>query len=362
MAAAAQSACSQALDFTVGSVLNAITQAQAGLGLWLQYLVLTVLQQAILTLCTGTQVDYWLAQFSAFGGRLPGTYATGTVTFSRFTTVTSALISVGSFVRTADGTQTFTVTTDTTNAYWNTSQGGYLIPAGTSSAAVPVQAVNVGTQGNVGANTITLVVGSVPGIDTVNNSAAFTNGLNAESDAAVKVRFQNWLNTRALGTEAAVLNAVSDTQANLTYSFANNQTGNGTYTPGTFTVTIDDGSGATPDATVGAVQAAIALVQPVGSNAVVQAATPLLAMVSMVLTVSSAGVITAAEASVSAALSAFIGSLGVGDPLPFSRLGQIAYGADPTITNVTGIVLNGSIADLVPTPSQVIRVGSISVD
>ncbi len=362
MAAAAQSAASQALDFTVGSVWNALMQAVAGVQLWLQYLVLGVLQQSSLTLCTGTQVDAWLAQFPLFGGRLPGTYATGSVTFSRFTTVTSALISTGSFVRTADGTQTFTVTTDTTNTYWNAALSGYLIPVGTTSATVPVQAQTIGTAGNVGANTITLVVGSLPGIDTVNNAAAFTNGIAAETDAAVKARFQVWQANLAEGTYGAAQSAVEGVAANLTFTIQQNQNSAGAFTPGSYVVTIDDGSGATPSSTVTSVSNAVNAVRPIGSTAYVQAATAILANVSLTIAVESGYSVSAAQAAVNAALVAYIGALGVGARMPYSIISKLVYDAYAGVVNVTLITLNGATADLVPTQSQVVRAGSIAVN
>lgn len=363
MAAAAQAAASQALDFTVGSTLRALLEAVAGVQSWLQYLVLTVLQQAFLSSCTGTQVDSWLANnFPAFGGRLQATYATGSVTFSRYTATSSALILVGSLVRTADGTQSFAVAVDTTNPIYVAASNGYLIPAGTASATIAVQAVTAGSGANVAANTISQIVGAVPGIDTVNNTSAFTNGVAAESDAAVKLRFQNWQNTRASGTYAAVANAVQTVQSNLTYSIAQNAAPNGTYTPGTFTVSIDDGSGATPSSTVTTVANAVALVRPIGSTAYVQAAAEVLANVVVTLTVASGYSVSSAQAAVNTAITSYINALGVGVTMPYSVIAKLSYDAFTGITNVSGITLNGGTADLVPTASQVIHAGTITVN
>lgn len=362
MASAAQASATQALNLTAGSVLRALMQAVASVQLWLQYLVLQVQQAAFLTTATGAQVDAWLAQFPLFGGRLPGAYATGTVTFSRFTTVSSALIPVNSVVRTADGTQSFNVTEDTTNSYWSPSQNGYLIPAGTASASVPVAAQIAGTGANVAANTITQIVGALPGIDTVNNGAAFTNGTTPETDAAVKARFQVWQANLAEGTYGAVQAAVEGVQANLTFSIAANQVADGTFTPGSFVVTIDDGSGATPSGTVSTVANAVNGVRPIGSTAYVQAATKFAANVSMTIAVGSGYSISAAQAAVNAALTTYIGALAVGATLPYSILAKLAYDAYAGITNVTTITLNGGTSDLTVTSSEVIRAGTIAVN
>lgn len=363
MAAAAQSAATQALDFTVGSVLRAVFEAQAGVQLWLQALVAQVLQQSFLTSSTGTQIDYWLANnFPAFGGREGATYATGSVTFSRYSASSSALVLVGAQVRSADGTQTFAVTADATNPLYVAASSGYLVSAGTSSATIAVQAVMAGTGANVAANTITQIVGAVPYVDTVNNAAAFTNGIAAESDAAVQLRFQNWQTTRASGTYAAVENAVASVQANLTYDIAVNQTANGTYTPGTFVVSIDDGSGATPSGTVSTVANAVNLVRPISSTAVVQAAAPVLANVAMTLTMQSGYAVSSAQAAVGVAVTAYINALPVGALLPYTVLANVAYNAFTGIANITGLTLNGGTSDLAPTASQVVRAGTITVN
>ncbi|HQU04794.1 MAG TPA: baseplate J/gp47 family protein [Acidocella sp.] len=363
MAAAAQAAASTALDFTVGSVLRAIMEAVAGIQLWLQYLVLAVLQQAFLSSCSGTQVDTWFTNnFPMFGGRLLGTYATGSVTFSRFTATSSALVTVGALVRTADGTQSFAVVADTTNPLYVAASNGYLIPAGVASATIAVEAVTIGAGGNVAANTISQIVGSVPYVDTVNNTSAFTNGEAAESDAAVKLRFQNWQETRASGTYAAVEYAVQSVQTNLTYTITPNAVVGGAYTPGSFVVAIDDGSGATPTLTVTAVSNAVALVRPIGSTAYVVAATPLTATIAVTLVVASGYSTATAQAAVGTAITTYVDALGVGATMPYSVIAKLCYDAFAGISNVTGITLNGGTADLVPTTSQVVRAGVVTVN
>lgn len=368
MAAGAQAASSTVLNFAVGTVFRALFQGVASGLLWMQYLILQVLQQAFLTSSTGTQVDNWLEQFPLFGGRIQAVTSDGQVTFSRFTATSSALIPalngtvLAAQVRTADGTQTFNVIPDTTNPLWNAAQWGYLIPAGTASATVPVEAVTAGTGGNVGANTITQIVGSLPGIDAVNNADAFTNGEAAESDAAVKLRFQNWQTSLAEGTYPAVATAASSVSTNITFEILPNSLADGTYAPGFFTVVIDDGSGATPSGTVTAVANAVNAVRPLGTTAYVVAATKLAANVTLTLTVGSNYSVSDAQAAVNAALATYIGSLAVGATLAYNIIPKIAFDAYPGITNVTLITLNGGATDLVPTTGQVVRAGTIVVN
>src|ERR1019366_9585348 len=92
-AAAVQAAATTVLDLTVGSVLRAILEANAGLGLWLQWLILQVLQTTRAATSTAGDLDTWMADFGLT--RLAAVAANGIVTFSRFSPVTTALVPVG---------------------------------------------------------------------------------------------------------------------------------------------------------------------------------------------------------------------------------------------------------------------------
>jgi uncharacterized phage protein gp47/JayE len=133
-AAAVQGACSQLLNLTVGSVLRAILEANASVALWLQWLIVSVLALCRAATSTGSNLDSWMADY--YFDRLAAVAAAGPVTFARYSPTTTALIvpyfnadgstnTAGAQVKTADGTQIFGVTVDTTNAAWNASQGGY---------------------------------------------------------------------------------------------------------------------------------------------------------------------------------------------------------------------------------------------
>ena len=366
MAAAAQAAASAALDLLVGSTLRAIFEAVAGLCLWLQWQNVQVLQMARLTTSTGSDCDSFVADFPLFGGRLQGVASSGQVTFGRYTTTQPVQVPVGTLVKTNDGTQSFTVNLDTTNAAYQAdpsgaTQGWFNLATGVASLNVAVTNSAVGTAGNVLAGTIGLIASSAPGLDTVTNASAFTNGMNAETDAALKARFALWFSSLSKGTPAAIDAAVADVAQNLTWQQINNTNGGGNYAPGTVTVVIDDGSGATPSSTVALVATAVQAVRAATINAYVMAATPLLASVSMTLITAANTNHAAAVAAVEAALAAYIGALGVGDPLPYTRLAQLAYDSSSAITNITGLTLNGGTSDLVPTDFQVVRAGTMTV-
>lgn len=365
-AAAVQGACSTLLDFTVGSVLRAIAQAMTGVVLWLQGLILQLLAASRLNTSTGADVDSFVADFGLT--RLPAVSATGVVTFSRFTPTNAAFIpasvtpgdGLGALVQTADGTQTFHVIANTANPIYSTLLGGYTIPANTSSGVATVQAVNGGVQGNISAGTLTVLQTGISGVDTVTNGSAFINGVDAESDAALKARFIAFISSLSKATTAAFAYAITSLQQNLQFEPIANFDFNGQADAGYITVIIDDGSGATPTATLNAVYAAIDAIRAAGIRFGVFAATKLNADVVMTIGVASAYVPATVQAAVVAAVTAAINATGLAAVLDYMRLGQAAFDV-PGVTSVTGVTLNGAQADLTPTNKQTIKAHNLTV-
>lgn len=360
MAAAVQGSSKKLLNLTVGSVLRAVLEATSSVGLWLQYLILLVLQATRLSTSTGTDVDSFVNDFGVT--RLPAVSATGDVTFSRLTTGQAAFIPVGATVMTADQTQSFAVVADTTNpAYTATPNAGFNVGASVASVTVPVEAVTAGSSGNVLPGTIALISAAIPGIDSATNSAAFTNGADGETDAALKIRFQNYLSTLSKATLGAVEEAIESVQSNITYAIATNQLADGAYMPGTFVVVVDDGSGDTPAETITAVANAVDPVRALGTTAIVQAATLMPANISLTITVSS-GAKSVAQTAVGTAISSYVSALPVGATLSYLRLAQVAYDASEIVSGVSDLLLNGAMADLTPTTFQVVRATSVVVN
>ena len=186
MAAAVQSAATQLLDITIGSTLRAILEANASIGLWMQWLILQVLQVTRAATSDGADLDSWMADFSVT--RLPALAATGFVTVSRFTSTATVFIPAGALVRTADGMQTFAITAAPQHPDFNPVQNGYTLRAGVATLDVPIQATVPGVSSNVLASSISQLATAIPGIDTVTNSASLQNGLDTETDSAVRAR------------------------------------------------------------------------------------------------------------------------------------------------------------------------------
>lgn len=360
MAAAVQSAATTLIDLTVGSVLRAILEANASVALWMQWLILLVLQTTRAATSNGPDLDSWMADMSL--NRLAAVPAVGMVTLSRYATTASALIPAGALVKTTDGIQTFGVTIDTTNTAWTPTLNGYAVAPGQSALTVPVAAQIAGSAGNVLAGSITLLATAIPGVDLVVNAAPTQNGADAETDAAFRARFVNYISSRSRATVRAIQYAISSVQQNLDFTVVQNVDTAGNTQPGNFVVTVDDGTGYPPPTLITTVYGAVDAVRPIGSTFSVQPPSVIQANVSLTISVAASAQKSQLLGPVAAALTSFINALPIGQALPVTRVAQIAYDTSASIMNVTFLQINGEAIDLTPGVAGVIKSGTISVN
>lgn len=358
MAASVQGSCTQLLDFSVGSVLRAIMEANASVALWLQWLVAQVLSMTRASTSVGADLDSFMADYGVT--RLPAVAASGYVQFYRQFTGYATQIPVGTIVRTGDGTLLFAVTADPTNPAYVASASAFTLAASALSVTVPVQAQVAGAAGNVLAGAIQLLSSAIGGVDGVTNPSALTGGLDAETDTALRTRFQAFLDSRSRATPVAVGYAVASVQTGLRWNLAENISASGGAMPGNFVLTVDDGSGAPPAALLSLVATAVDLVRPVGTSFAVLAPTPIIVDVSMTISVSSVTLASAA-AAISQAIQSYIAGLGLGGSLPVTRVAQLAYDSIAGVANVTGISINGMSSDLTAPPNGVLLFGTVVV-
>ena len=285
MVTAVQAGANTLINLNVGSVLRAILEAVAGVILWLQGLIIYTLTLTRAATSVGSDLDSWMADYGLI--RISAVAASGQVTFSRFTTTTQAIIPVGAVVQTADGSQSFTVIADTTNSAYNATLGGFVVAASVSSLAVTVTAVNAGSQGNVGAATITSISNAISGIDTVSNAAAFANGIDAETDIALRIRFVLYLASLSKGTKTAIGSAIANVQQGIQYKLVENYDYNGTLDYGFFYAVIDDGTGYPSSTLLSTVSNAIDAVRGLTTRFAVFAPVVVTATPTMVLTTGS---------------------------------------------------------------------------
>ena len=358
MAAAVQGGAQQLVDLSIGSVLRTVLEASASVALWMQWLILQVLSVTRAATSNGIDLDSWMADFSLV--RLPGSAAAGTVTFARYTVGLDTVVPVGAQVRTDDGTQSFLVVASTSDPSWN-GAGGYDLPAALASVDVPVQATLPGSAGNVLAGAIGLLGTAIPGVDTVNNADPLSGGFDAESDQALRVRFQSYINSRSLATRLAIGNAVASVQQGLRYGIIENVDAAGTMHPGYFLVTVDDGTGVPPDALLSEVQAAVELVRPLASTYAVLPPIVVAAAIQMTLETSNPATKPMVAAAVQQSVLGWIEGLPLGGTLAISKLDALAHMTDASVTSVVGTTINGEATDAAAPPNGVIIAGSVVV-
>ncbi|WP_428493235.1 baseplate J/gp47 family protein [Rhodopila sp.] len=359
MGAALQSSSSNLIDITVGSVIRAIFEANASVVLWLQWLVVQVLQSTRASTSSGPDLDSWMLDFSLI--RLPAIPSTGIVTISRFAPNLSATIPVGTVFKTADGLLSFAITEDQSLSIWQAGTSAYVLPSGVASANLPVVCLTGGSNGNVLAGTITVIAASVPGIDQVNNAAPLTDGADAESDQAFRSRFQNYLASRSRATLLAVQNAIANIQQGLDVAIEENTAPDGSIRAGSFLVVVDDGTGYPPSGLLSTVATAVDSVRPIGTTFAVIAPTVLTVNVSLVATLTSVAVASQSVSSIQNYIAVYLSSLPIGASASVTRVAQNAYLAGSGIVNIAGILLNASPSDIVPPSLTVIKAGSIVV-
>jgi len=359
MGAVVQGSATRLIDLSVGSVLRSILEANASVALWIQWLLVLVLQATRASTSTGNDLDTWMSDFTLT--RLPASSATAIVTFSRLSPAIAATIPAGALIKTNDGSATFSVAVDTTNAAWSETAGGYQLPAGTSSVPVPVSCQTAGSVGNVQANTITLMATPLVGVDSVTNALPAVGGADAETDAAFRLRFQNFIGSRSRATLASVEFAITSVQAGVSYLIQENSDAGGNYRPGWFLVIVDDGSGYPSSELLASITQSIETMRPIGSGFSVQAPTVVTADIAVNLTVQSGTLLNQTTGPVSTAITAYINALPVGAFLSVTRLIQICYAASSAISNISSITINGQATDLTPPTHSVIKAGSVAV-
>lgn len=359
MAAAVQGSAPQLVDFSVGSTLRALMEACAGVALWLQWFILQVLSTTRAATSQGSSLDSWVADFGLT--RLPASAANVDLVFSRFTPGTGTTIPVGATVMTGDGTVTFQVVGDAGNTAWNGSTG-YTLAASLASVTVPATAMAPGSAGNVLPATISVITSPILGVDSVTNPQAAAGGVDAESDTSLRVRFVVYINSRSLATTTAIDFALGSLQPGLRWSIVENQDTQGDSLPGSFCVTIDDGSGHPPSALVAAAQLAIEAVRPIGSSFAVEMPTIIPVSVQANITTNNPATLMSVISAAQSAITAWIEGLSFGATLSISKIEAIIHGVDPSVISVSGTSINSASVDLVAGPQAIFIVQSVVIE
>lgn len=361
MAASLQSSASNLIDVSIGSVARALFESNASVILWLQWLVLQVLQSTRAATSTAQDLDSWMADFGLF--RLPAVSSSGIVTFSRYSSALAAVIPVGTIVKTADGSLSFSIVADATVPIWQGALSAYVLPSGMASANIPVVCNAMGQAGNILVNAISTIASSLPGIDQVANALPYSNGIDAEGDQPFRDRFQIYLSGLSRATLSAVTSAVANVRQGLNIFIQENMTADGSLRPGSFLVTVDDGSGCPSASLLALVAGAVDAVRPVGTMYSVQGPQVVIVNVEFIAVLDATTVAPQILlATIQQSVAAYLNSLAIGRVASATRIAQCAYEVGPDVQNIFAIFLNGLAADVTPSAMAVIKAGAVVVN
>lgn len=352
----------------VGAVLGAVFNSEALLFLLGQSNVAYAVAVSRLSSSTGADVDSFVNAFGIYRGTAVASQ--GSVIFSTSSPATSQiLIPPGTVVQTATGLQ-FVVIADPTQPGWSAALNAYVIPINGTSIAATVQCTAVGSQGDVLANTITVLWGGgtpIAQVSAVTNPQAFQNGANEETDAALKQRFTLQVSTGKTGTANAIGAAVLGTQTGLTYSNGDQVNADGSAHSAYFTIVVNElGQNAGPSpALLSAVQSSVNATRSEGISFQVIAPVLIPANVTATIDVSDSFDQSSVLAACSTALAAFLNNIGldpsgVGTSCPYGYLYFVLFGV-PGVEDVTGLTLNSGTSDITATFSQQIVAGTFNL-
>jgi hypothetical protein len=176
-------------DYIVGSVTRTIFEAIA-----------QELDQLYQNMVHGLEEAIPVATYNSFDfGAMAAVAAAGLIQVQITPQATAVVIAANSTLTDENGV-VYTVTADTT------------IPIGSSLANVPCAAATAGSAGNVAAGDTFTLAPAPAGFLSATAIAAITNGVDAETDAARKLRFQAYIQTIGKATTAALVYGASTTQ------------------------------------------------------------------------------------------------------------------------------------------------------
>jgi len=251
-------------------------------------------------------------------------------------------------ISTADGLQ------------FETTAEGKIAAGATVSGFVPASCTKIGDIGNVGIGKINTIVNSLYGVDTVKNDAVFTGGVNQETDEEYSARFSEFIigmgKSSVSGVRATALSINGVRSVSLVEHFPAQSGYN-------FTLYAENGSGGLPAAIKTVLEEVIVGndkvegVRACGVNARILA--PQIVTMNILLLFKVDGTIPAGhiEEAIKTKIINYMNSLKIGQPYDKKFVYNIAM-KQPGVFDIMTLTPE----KLVPTKSQIIRPGTITVE
>jgi len=301
-----------------------------------------VLELVFAETSNGEFLEMRTAELGVF--RKPAVHATGELTFSG---PTGTVIPVG----------TRASTTSVTPILFETTEEGIIDSSG--SVTLSAKAVEPGSQGNVPAGTITLVVGDLAGIVTVTNENSFNGGVDAESDAELLQRYYDRVQRPATSGNAnhylqwaKEVPGISDAKVFPEW--------NG---PLTVKVVVIDGNKRSP--TPELVQSVFDYIEsqrPIGAIVTVEGAVEVPINIFVKVVPATGATVEQITADIQNAVTDYLKSLAFVDPLVrITRIANLLLDI-PRIVDYQDLTLNGGTGNIEVLPNQVAVLGTVTVE
>ncbi|WP_046214789.1 baseplate J/gp47 family protein [Paenibacillus wulumuqiensis] len=250
--------------------------------------------------------------------------------------------------------------------YFIVDVGGTTSAARPNSVTLAVTAEVAGAAGNADKNAVTAIIGDLVGVLTVTNAAAFTGGVDAESDDELRVRCYDRARQSVASGNAAhyrqwalEVPGVSDARV---YPVWNGG--------GTVKVVILGSNKRAPDAAVVAsTQKYIDPTQdgtgqgqaPLGAIATVAAAVEVKINVSVKVELAAGASLDEVKAQLTSDVNEYLGQLAFSDALVrFNKIGTLLLDSSP-IVDYTDLTLNGSTGNIQIKDGEVAVLGTVIV-
>jgi uncharacterized phage protein gp47/JayE len=346
-------------NLRAGSTAFAFAQAMSAMGISLQQLMVHVANITRLATSYGADVDSYVGDFGM--KRLPAITTQGQVFATRTISGSTLIVPVtGAVCQTSINQIQFQLIGDSSQPNYNTSDNSYIYGPNDTSISMTAQAITNPLTLGIAANTLTQIVSGFVGVNSITNPLPFTNGMPAESDIQLKIRFVEFIGSLAQATETAIEYAINTVQQGLTFKLIETLTFGGAPYPGGFTVVVDDGTGNISSALLAAITTAILPVRAAGIVFQVFAPTNVPINVNCAVAALPGYSQSALEAQVESNIAAFINTLGVGVNCGIVNVGAIIQNT-PGVMEYSGLTLNGGTTDIDIALTQLARAGSITV-
>lgn len=374
-------------NFGPNSVAGAIVNAVSAMLLFLQSQAQYIVNVTRAATSTGVDLTSFVTDYQLSPPRLLAIPPQGQVTFSKFqAAIVPTVLPVGTVIQTNASPPSvpisYQVIADTSNGAYNAALNGYVCPVNGTSVSATCQAIMTpgDTQAvnyNALAGTLSVIVSSGVPFDSCSNANDITNGVNQETDAALRVRFQYYIQSLSKATRSSLASAIASTQAGLTFTINDGLDQNGNPKSAYFTAVIDDGSGAISSGLLANIGTALDAVRAAGISRSVIAPTNITITINVTgTTVLQGFTTTGVRNAIQTALINYVNANGVGGYSSSTGVasGKLSYvgvanvvasfigsGANQGLSSYGGITINSGTTDITLTTYQLARTASANV-